>query len=549
MISKLRLIKLAFGAVLCAPFVVPAAEAVPTLFLPDNRPGISADVLPAGLGSRVAVSRQRVQITGELNGGTFLLDLGGDSYITLPTVEAAADGAGSLSLHGALLPYKDTAADARRTGEFVYTVVNGSSGETGVHGAFRPGDGRVFELHNQGDSYLLTEYYESDFPDCAGEVETDVHFVPDRAADRVVAADNVQIDILVVYTPEAAAAAGGTAAIEALATTAITLANNSYTNSGISQTLRLVGTVNANYSESVSCAVFDSNETCFLNRLSGTSDGYMDEIHTLRNTYGADMVALIYESGDYCGMGYMGPGEYYAFSVTNRSCIAGNYSFTHELGHNMGAHHDRANAGGGAAYAYSYGWRWLGSGNVQYRSVMSYAPGTRINQFSSPLVSYSGAATGVNNSEDNALTLNQTGPIIAAIRSESGGGGGGGGEGGGGEGGGGGGTTPTPAPTATPLPFTVITGISLASVSDGASSYLLATLLGDGELGPDGYSIEFYKRVKIKKNGRRVNKLRRQAASVTAAGAATYFPTKRGVFVAKLAVQRSIKSGAIQYNP
>ena len=84
----------------------------------------------------------------------------------------------------------------------------------------------------------------------------------------------------------------------------------------------------------------------------------MDEIHTLRNHYGADQVVLITADADSCGIAYVmqtvstsfAP---YAFSVvhddSSYACLS-NSSFAHELGHNQGDAHDRANTSSPGAY-------------------------------------------------------------------------------------------------------------------------------------------------------------------------------------------------------
>jgi hypothetical protein len=105
-----------------------------------------------------------------------------------------------------------------------------------------------------------------------------------------------------------------------------------------------------------------------------------------------------------------------AFSVVSRNCATGYYSFAHELGHNLGCQHDHANAGNGA-YSFSYGHR--SSGN-QWRTIMSYAPGTRIQHFSSPDVVYAGEPTGVPegnaNAADNAETIRTLAAAMSAFR-------------------------------------------------------------------------------------------------------------------------------------
>ena len=73
----------------------------------------------------------------------------------------------------------------------------------------------------------------------------------------------------------------------------------------------------------------------------------------------------------------------------------------------MGLNHARDDYGAAGAYSYSFGYKWPG-----YRTVMAYAPGTRILYFSNPNVLYLGNATGVarraRNSAYNALSLNNT---------------------------------------------------------------------------------------------------------------------------------------------
>ena len=113
-------------------------------------------------------------------------------------------------------------------------------------------------------------------------------------------------------------------------------------------------------------------------RFRGTNDGYMDEVHGLRNTYGGDLMALIINnSSQFCGVGYLmtNPSSNFrtsAFNVTVRGCMSG-HTLTHEMGHTMGSSHDRANGSRGS-YSYSYGYRTSGN---RYRSIMAYSPGSR----------------------------------------------------------------------------------------------------------------------------------------------------------------------------
>ena len=225
--------------------------------------------------------------------------------------------------------------------------------------------------------------------------------VPEKAAPRssrgdielkggaVAAADTgATIDVMIVYSKQTAAAAG--TAIGAQIQQAIDSANAAYANSGITTRLNLVHTAAVNYDES---GDFNTD----LNRLTSGSDGYMDEVATLRNTHGADLVSLFIENGQYCGLAWIGPSASYGFSVINRGCASGNLSFAHELGHNFGALHDPYVDPSTSPYAYGHGYAVPAAG---WRTVMAYnnacsAAGTsctRIPYFSNPNLTYGSPA-------------------------------------------------------------------------------------------------------------------------------------------------------------
>src|SRR5690606_8528303 len=77
--------------------------------------------------------------------------------------------------------------------------------------------------------------------------------------------------------------------------------------------------------------------------------------------------------------------------------------------------HDPDNSNGGL-YPYSFGHRFFGFDFNVYRTVMAYAPGSRIARFSNPLVIYQGAPTGTVNA-NNAMTINNAASTAANFRS------------------------------------------------------------------------------------------------------------------------------------
>ncbi|MHC5114183.1 MAG: M12 family metallo-peptidase [Planctomycetota bacterium] len=228
--------------------------------------------------------------------------------------------------------------------------------------------------------------------------------------------DGSVIDVLIVYTPVARAAAGGTAAIEAEIDEAVDLANESYLNSQIGLELNVVYLAEIAYQE-------NGSYNQHLSRLRDDGDGFMDSVHALRNEHRADLVALIVNAGQYCGIAYLGPGPSTAFSVTTWYCAAGGLTLAHEIGHNQGCCHAEGDGGGcqnGGLYEYSNGHRFTGNSGILWRTVMAYSPGTRFTHFSNPNVIWDGEPTGVPaatpGSADNALTITQTSFTISNYR-------------------------------------------------------------------------------------------------------------------------------------
>lgn len=243
--------------------------------------------------------------------------------------------------------------------------------------------------------------------------------LPPQRAPVSIGDDGSLVDVLVVYTAAARQAAGGTTQIQNAIAIGISETNQGYANSGIVQRVRLAGTAEVTYAET---GVANTE----LSRLRGTTDGFMDDVHNLRNQYGADIVSLwVSNMNDACGIGYLltdvnADFSSRAFNVVDRTCaFSGNYTFAHELGHNMGATHDETNSGGPGVFSYSYGFQQ----KIQqpyFRTVMAYACSggincSRINYWSKPDGTYSGLATGVTNT-NNALTLNNTRTLSANWR-------------------------------------------------------------------------------------------------------------------------------------
>ncbi len=288
----------------------------------------------------------------------------------------------------------------------------------------------IYQIRHAGaNTHAIYQIDQSAFPPEA-ELDT-VQYTEAQLAEAArspMVDDGSIIDILVVYTADARSGEGSTANIEALIDLAVAETNQSYANSDIIQRLNLVHTEEVVYTES-------GNIGTDRNRLKATSDGFMDNVHALRDTHAADVVTLIVENGGgYCGIAYIMTTvstafEDSAFNVTARSCATGYYSFGHELGHIMSARHDRyADPTDNSPYTYNHGFV-----NVtdQWRTVMAYnsecsASGvscTRLQYWSNPNVTYGGdpmgIAEGAVDAADNHKTLNNTAPTVANFRASA----------------------------------------------------------------------------------------------------------------------------------
>ena len=274
---------------------------------------------------------------------------------------------------------------------------------------------QAYKIQNMdGEIHRLNEMDYSQMPKCHPPLIPAENLNKSTNADPEIKEDSGNtIDVMVVYTPAARSAEGGTTGMENMLALAITESNNGYSQSGVTQRLRLVNTYEVDYTEAASWSTM-------LDNLRGTSDGNMDEIHDLRDIYGADHVVLIIDDNDYCGLAYMMNNvssgfDSWAFAVVDHSCATGYYSFAHELGHNMGCDHDEDNDNSkGGAYIYSNGYQSLDA-SPKCRSIMAYNDGcscTRVNYWSNPDINVNGQPFGVHHdsvhSADNRMTLNNT---------------------------------------------------------------------------------------------------------------------------------------------
>jgi hypothetical protein len=216
------------------------------------------------------------------------------------------------------------------------------------------------------------------------------------------------IRVMVHYT---AAAANASGSISSLIDLAVAETNQGYTNSGVLIDVILAHKGQVTYTES-------GNFSTDLSRYRGTSDGFMDSIHTTRNSVAADIGLLIINNGSFCGLASgIGSTASSAFAAVYWDCATGYYSFAHEIGHLQSARHDPATDGTNSPYAYGHGYQYNGS--PKWRTIMAYnctGGCPRLNYWSNPNRTFNGQPMGTTTRSDNTRVLNTTRTTVAGFR-------------------------------------------------------------------------------------------------------------------------------------
>ena len=340
---------------------------------------------------------------------------GPETVLTFTGVDVEHDAESLVSLYA-----RDEATDSE-----VALVIQGAD----VLGSIRRGD-ETWKVHPLGDGATAVYRYDTSrlrrHPPNRGEFMRKNMRMQRQAPprdDAGTAADTGDVvDVLVAYTPGARREAGN---IDAFIQFAIDNTHRSYRNSDIGIRLRLVHKHQVRYFPT-------SDMSLDLDFLTGPDDGFMDEVHTLRDDYGADLVALIVNRDieSVCGIAWLPDfarfpdtdfGEM-GFSVIGQNCETVNfYTFAHEFGHNQGAAHNPFHTfpSPPPTFPYRHGRCNVAEG---WNTIMSYGWGEQgfcnreIEYFSSPNIRYRGTPTGDATVRDNRRVLLETARRVANFR-------------------------------------------------------------------------------------------------------------------------------------
>jgi peptidyl-Asp metalloendopeptidase len=218
----------------------------------------------------------------------------------------------------------------------------------------------------------------------------------------------VTIDVMVAYTRNAAGYYNDIRSD--LIALAIAEANESFRISGLQHVkLRLVHAYQTAYVE-------EGSHFDHVWRLADRGDGVMEEVHTLRNEFRADVVILVVDDAQGCGLATrVHPDADEAFAVVHHECAATTLSLAHEIGHIIGTRHELDMDKNMTPFPYGHGY----VNGTKWRDIMSYKESCggcpRIPVWSSPIVRINGEPAGTPEL-DNARVISEQSARVAAFR-------------------------------------------------------------------------------------------------------------------------------------
>ncbi len=254
---------------------------------------------------------------------------------------------------------------------------------------------------------------------------------PAAAPAKPQASDPATVNILVAYTPAAAAA---TPDITGAISTAIAYTNSVMANSGMTTRMNLVGTMQANYAES-------SGETAQQILQDATYGiGGFGAVHAQRDALKADLVSVWTIFGDnVCGLSWIledadqnddAPLGYNVISnlpAYGGGCLTD--AVAHEIGHNFGAKHDRYEDDPNDQLTSQFNFGYVDVAH-RFMTIMSYPNECEtsgvdcaiIPYHSTLALTYQGHALGIGpdsapNAADNTTKIEAIAPYIAEFRS------------------------------------------------------------------------------------------------------------------------------------
>ncbi|HVK61245.1 MAG TPA: zinc-dependent metalloprotease family protein [Bdellovibrionales bacterium] len=332
-------------------------------------------------------------------------------HVNFPALKKALDSkSGTLSLNFSEdeAPTEVILEEVNKKGDNNYVVVGRVVGDSESEvslvmnddafvGDVRHGDGKGenYELRAKGSGLFAIRVPDGDLEEpceereeAAIEGENPIGDIKATAEGKASPLATPVVRVLGAYTPRARINQGGTTAIVALIQKGIADTNRALTDSGINLKVELAGTMETKSNES-------SSMSSDLSALRSKTDSRFNDVHAKRTSVRADQVSLIGSYKGYstaAGIGYVRASYSNAFTVTKAQYFS-QYTFSHELGHNLGLNHSDG-------YQNSAG---------RFRTIIAYGSYPRIRRYSNPNMTYNGYRTGTaSHNESSILRANAT---------------------------------------------------------------------------------------------------------------------------------------------
>jgi hypothetical protein len=429
-------------AILAAALGIPASAANLFRYVPIPK----SQRAPEALVAPSAVEMDFAAVLAAGPGTTFEAQLPNGRTISVAVERVERHGNGDISWSGKVV-------DASRSD----LAAVGTTGANGTYAEFETTDGTWGIVPSDGGHEWLFDKGASQARMPPPARPDDALVPPDRdptphpkatcPAGAGMPAPQATVDVLVVTTPDFVATHGGAAAAETRINNIFSSLNAYNTASNIAFQYRRVATMNVNYQ---AASTAGDDDAAALTAITGGT-GPFANVASIRNFYGADMVALLRGPKNTAGNSISGiawingdrNGNISAADAGHMYSVSGDWRFpgamliAHELGHNLGNNHDRPNAGAAASGTtpYSYGHFVCGAGasatcgqagfnstGTGFGTLMSYHQPV-VGKFSSPYLTCQGtqanalsAACGVADLQDDVRATNCVRQSVAAMR-------------------------------------------------------------------------------------------------------------------------------------
>ena len=299
-------------------------------------------------------------------------------------------------------------------GEQVFAVDVGLSGLT-------PG---IYENDVIGDPQAFYELKASDQLKAFDQLKASTHF--EKSADQVAAMDDViVVDLMLLFTQNIVDTFPGDMA-QTLMEYLVFKANQTFFDSRINMSLRLVHIQFIDYPNPSSIVALNDLIDAFDDDPNTVTEPSLAGVAALRDTFGADVVSMIrthdLNEREVCGIAmFPDPNVDYLVNVSNVGISGGSNcydTFTHEIGHNFGAGHQRFN--GNSQGAESAAGALIVPG--KFNTMMSSIGTGDINRdfglaiFSNPDVMCAAVSCGDVTVANNSAAINHFAPANAALR-------------------------------------------------------------------------------------------------------------------------------------